>query len=304
MAMQFNPQTAFLRGMDLGSPTTSQGGINNLMQMKQNTMNDALNAFGNIGKTSRTNTVNDLIARGGLEGLNEAQTQARLLQEAGGTLTPEGQAQVDQLLQRTGKEDQRKFTTSERLGGEQFLGGEHEKTATAKALAEKTLAEQKKLQDDREYTFNVDKFGKEYAEKVRSNKATEGLTARGQNITSQGQVSTNIGEDGYIYKINSAGQPVNTGVKALVKDGSGDSSGSGASGKNKLTGEIRKMWDNSTGKGKLALEEMYKTGDIQAVPETYKYGNDGKKYIASPQKLLFKGKPTTIRELREHLGLK
>ena len=302
MAMQFNPQTAFLRGMDLGSPTTSQGGINNLLQTQQGNLGQMLEAFGNVGKTSRTNTVNDLIARGGLEGLNEAQTQAKILQEAGGTLTPEGQAQVDQLLQRTGKEDQRKFTTSERLGGEQFLGEEHEKTATAKLLAEQTLAKQKKEQDDREYKFNVEKFGKEYAEKVRSNKASEGLTERGQNITSQGQVSTNVGEDGFIYKINSRGVPVNTGVKALPKGSDGD--GNGSSAKTKLTGEIRKMWDNSTGKGKLALEEMYKTGRVQAIPETYKYGTDGKKYIATPQKLLFDGKPTTIRAFREHLGLK
>lgn len=300
--MQFNPYQA---RSTLADPTASQSGINQLLGLQQQSIGNLIDTVGNIGKTSRTNTVNDLIARGGLEGLNEAQTQARLLQEAGGTLTPEGQTQVDRLLQTIGKQDQRKFTTDERLGGEKFLGGEHEKTATAKLLAEQTLAQQKKAQEDREYLFNVDKFGKEYAEKVRSNKASEGLTARGQNITSQGQVSTNIGEDGFIYKINSSGRPVNTGIKALVKDGTGGS-GSGYGGKDadKLTGEIRKMWENSTGKGKLALEEMWKTGEIQGVPETYKYGEDGKKYIATPQKLLYKGKPTTIRELREHLGLK
>lgn len=302
MPMQFNPHTAFLRGMDLGSPASSQGGINNLLGMQQKTLENLVDTYGNIGKTSRTNTVNDLIARGGLEGLNEAQTQARIQQEAGGTLTPEGQAKVDQLLQLTGKQDQRKFTTQERLGGEQFLGGEHEKTANAKLLAEQTLASQKQLQDDRQYEFDLNKFGKEFAEKQRSNRASEGLTKRGQDITSQGQVSTNVGADGFIYKIDSQGRPVNTGVKALVKDG-GDGSGTGGKDADKLTGEIRKLWDDSTGKGKLALEEMYKTGNLQAVPITETDRKTGRVYTTG-SKLLYNGIPITIGNLRHKLGLK
>ena len=300
MAMQFNPQTAFLRGMDLGSPATSQGGINNLLNMQQATLGGMVDSFGNIGKTSRTNTVNDLIARGGLEGLNEAQTQARIQQEAGGTLTPEGQANVDKLLQTTGKQDQRKFTTEERLGGEKFLGGEHEKTATAKLLAEQTKATADKMEADRKYENDVKEFGIETAlknriadETKRSNKSSEGLTARGQYKPVQGA-------DGMWYNATPEGKLtklVGGILPAHATDGSGGKAGE------KLTGEIRKMWDNSTGKGKLALEEMYKEGTLQAVPIM---STDPKtqRQFQSGQKLLYEGKPTTIRQLREHLGLK
>lgn len=302
MAMQFNPHTAFLRGMDLGSPTTSQGGINNLLNMQQQSIGDVIGAIGNIGKTSRTNTVNDLIARGGLEGLNEAQTQARIQAEAGGTLTPEGQQNVDRLLQTVGKQDQRLFTTNERLGGEQFTGQENATKAEALFNQNKAVADAKKAQDDREYAFNVEKFGKEYAEKVRSNKASEGLTARGQNITAQGQKQIVKGDDGMQYYADKATGKLIPLVKGTLPAHAGDGSSSGGKGVDKLTGEIKKVWEDSTGKGKLALEEMYKTGDLQVVP-IVKMDKDGQPYKAG-QKMLFKGQPTTTAQLKAHLGLK
>lgn len=171
MAMQFNPYQARATLVD---PTASQGGINNLLQMQQNTLNGLVDSFGNIGKTSRTNTVNDLIARGGLEGLNEAQTQARIQAEAGGTLTPEGQAQVDKLLQATGKQDQQKFTTAERLGGQEYHTGERiagDKTAegVAQLLNENKV---KAVLQDQGYTSKE-------AEKLASASKTEHDTQRG-----------------------------------------------------------------------------------------------------------------------------
>lgn len=186
MPMQFNPHTAFLRGMDLGSPTTSQGGINNLLQMQQNTLNGLIDTIGNIGKTSRTNTVNDLIARGGLEGLNEAQAQAKIAQTAGGTLTPEGQMQVDKLLQLTGKKDDRNFSekqqkdlfghqTSERIGRQTFDAGENATDRLYKT------SEREKGQDfiagesakDRANRLAIEKMGNNTQMKIASLRQTE-----------------------------------------------------------------------------------------------------------------------------------
>jgi len=300
MAMQFNPSTAFLRGMDLGSPTTSQGGINNLMQMQQNTINDALNAFGNIGKTSRTNTVNDLIARGGLEGLNEAQTQARLLQEAGGTLTPEGQAQVDALLQRTGKEDQRKFQTGERIAGQEFN--------TTERLGRQGFDTQERLSGEK---FRSGESALERAQRERLEllgiKSQEKIASNRDATDRRGQYKEVQGADGMMYNVTPEGKMIPL-VKGQLPYASGSGKGSGGSGRGdddeifKVTGALADLYKNSTSKGKLAIQTLYESGHLQGV-DIIKTDKDGKPYTAG-QKMFYKGEPVTVKQLRDQLGLK
>lgn len=286
MAMQFNPHTAFLRGMDLGSPTTSQGGINNLLNMQQQSIGDIIGAIGNIGKTSRTNTVNDLIARGGLEGLNEAQTQARIQKEAGGTLTQEGQQNVDRLLQTVGKEDQRKFTTAERLGGEQFTSGENATKAEALFKQNEAVAKAKKEQDDREYAFNVEKFGKEYAEKVRSNKRSEELTGRGQYKPVQGA-------DGMWYNATPEGK-LTPLVKGILPYGGKGGSGSDGEDSRKLTGYTNDFWKQSSDDVKQSIELFDSTGkfNTKMMPRKNKDGTETKVY-----QMQFYGQPIYSHEM-------
>ncbi len=299
MAMQFAPNTAFLRGMDLGSPTTSQGGINNLLQMQQNALGGMVDSFGNIGKTSRTNTVNDLIARGGLEGLNEAQTQAEILKQAGGTLTPEGQHNVDKLLQTVGVQDKNKFTTSERLGGEQSTRQENAIKAEALYNQNKAVAEAKLSSETVKNALEKELKGLELTQKEKDSMRDYKASIYGHQVTSQGQKQVVQGDDGMQYyadKVTGKLIPLVKGVLPEHASGSG-----GGSGVNKLTGEIKTLWDDSTGKGKLALEEMYKTGELQAVP-IIKSDKNGKPYKAG-QKLLYKNVPITIGNLRHELGL-
>lgn len=293
MAMQFNPYQARATLVD---PTASQSGINNLLQMQQNTLSGLTDTIGNIGKTSRTNTVNDLIARGGLEGLNEAQTQARIQAEAGGTLTPEGQAQVNQLLQTAGKNDQRQFTTAERLGGEQFTGQENATKADALYKAQVTKAEADKAEDDRRYAFDEMKFGKEYAqneqkirETARSNKASEGI----QKDNQWKAVNNNLGQ---LVAYN----PATGGVKKLTamglpKDGSGSSGGKNDS--DKITGTLLNIKNESDKYGKQLIDSWWDTGLLSAhkIKETDK--KTGRLYEVGEQ-LVYDGVNITERDLR------
>ena len=303
MAMQFNPQTAFLRGMDLGSPTTSQGGINNLLNMQQATLGGMVDSFGNIGKTSRTNTVNDLIARGGLEGLNEAQTQARIQQEAGGTLTPEGQANVDKLLQTTGKEDQRKFTTGERVAGQDFstkerLGGQEFKTGERIAGNEfstsERLAGEKFQGTQKEADRALDKLLKE--KQISSN---EKMNSMQVNATLRGQYKQEAGADGFYHNIYPDGSSVKTTVPVNAKD-AGTGTGSGGKGTDplKLTGRALSFHNELSGKGKDAFEQMYSTGDLQVGPAERIKMKDGT-IKEQGYKVLYKGKPMTILEVKQ-----
>lgn len=123
MAMQFTPNNAFLRGMDLGSPASSQGALNNLLQLQQNSLNGMVNTIGDMQKTNRTSNVNDMIAQGGLTGLNEEQARQKLLGTAGGQLTDAGQKSVDELMNGIGRADQRNFQTGERVAGQNFTTG-------------------------------------------------------------------------------------------------------------------------------------------------------------------------------------
>lgn len=109
----------------LADASSSSPAISQLLQQQGANLGEIVNSLGNIGKINRTSTVNDLIARGGLEGLNEQQARQALLQASGGTLTPEGQAQVDKVLQTIASGDERKFKTSEREGSQQFTSGEN-----------------------------------------------------------------------------------------------------------------------------------------------------------------------------------
>lgn len=289
MAMSFNPYMASTSGMGLGSPSSSQGGINNLLGMQQQAVNDFVGAIKNFGKTSRTNTINDLIARGGLEGLNEAQAQARIQQEAGGTLTQEGQQGVDKLLQTIGKEDQRQFTTKERIGGQDFISGENAIKAEALKKAQEQRNTLDKLMNDQNLTQKEKDSLRDYM-----------ASMYGHEVTKGGQKQLIQGADGMQYLVDKP-----TGKLTKLIEGVLPYSGSGGKSKNgadELTGEIRKVWEDSTGKGKLALEEMYKTGDLQVVP-IVKLDKEGKRYNAG-QKMLYKGQPTTTAQLKKHLGLK
>lgn len=120
--IQFQPYEARSTLADASSSTPA---ITQLLQQQGANLGEIVNSLGNIGKINRTSTVNDLIARGGLEGLNEQQARQALLKASGGTLTPEGQAQVDKVLQTIASGDERKFKTSEREGGQKFTAGEN-----------------------------------------------------------------------------------------------------------------------------------------------------------------------------------
>lgn len=297
--MQFNP---YMARATLVDPSASQGGINNLLNMQQQTVDNLVNTIGNIGKTSRTNTVNDLIARGGLEGLNEAQTQARLQAEAGGTLTPEGQQNVDRLLQTVGKQDQRQFTTQERLGGQEFLGGENTKKLEAEATQEQLKAEALLKSQEVKNALEKELKGMELTQREKDSLRDYNASMYGHKVTAQGQKLIVQGDDGMQYYADKATGKLIPLVKGTLPAHVGDGSGSSGKGVDKLTGEIKKVWEDSTGKGKLALEEMYKTGNLQVVP-IVKMDKDGKPYNAG-QKMLYKGQPTTTAQLKAHLGLK
>lgn len=297
--MQFNP---YMARATLVDPSTSQGGINNLLNMQQQSIGDVIGAIGNIGKASRTKTVNDLIARGGLEGLNEAQTQARIQAEAGGTLTPEGQQNVDRLLQTVGKQDQRQFTTQERLGGQEFLGGENTRKLEAEATQEQLKAEALLKSQEVKNALEKELKGMELTQREKDSLRDYNASMYGHKVTAQGQKLIVQGDDGMQYYADKATGKLIPLVKGTLPAHAGDGSGSSGKGVDKLTGEIKKVWEDSTGKGKLALEEMYKTGNLQVVP-IIKMDKDGQPYKAG-QKMLYKGQPTTTAQLKAHLGLK
>ena len=296
MAMQLNPTPAFLRGMDLGSPSTSQGGINNLMMMQQQSVNDLANGLGNIGKISRTNAVNDLIARGGLEGLNENQAQQQILNTAGGTLTPEGQLQADKFLALTGKQDERNFRTDERLAGQQFntserLGGE-QFTSSENKLREQGMNTRQKSQQDfqsgqtekeikakesenkkeRDFRMKLEK-NKEDFERERlsiENKFKLGLISRQEAI----QKSTDLQKENdkelkELYKIDPS-SPM---------------------------GQLMKM---SSLDGKYAIQTYNKTGRLQVVENPAEYDKGGHKMNPSYTMYLDQ-KPISVNTLKNSM---
>jgi hypothetical protein len=278
-------------------PSASQGGINNLLKMQQDSLTGLIGNIGNAGKTSRTNTVNDLIARGGLEGLNEAQTQARILQEAGGSLTPEGQANVNQVLQTAGTQDKNKFTTSERLSGQDFTGGENVKKASAEALQNELKA--KALYDSQQEANALKKLMQDesLSSQERRALAQNKVTERGQNITAEGQKLMVQGDDGMNYLVDKR----TGGLTQLVK---GQLPYNGKGSKEEVdapTGYLKTFIDNSSGKDKVALNEMYKTGELN-VMRVPKEDSDGKVYYE--EKLVYKGQPTTSAQLKQYLGIK
>jgi len=256
--MQFNPYQARATLVD---PSASQGGINNLLQMQQKTLGDLVDTFGNIGKTSRTNTVNDLIARGGLEGLNEAQTQARIQQEAGGTLTPEGQAQVNQLLQTAGQQDQRQFTTAERLGGEEYRTNERVAgDKTAEGVAE-LLNKNSITKDKVKALADLNEFNKQLDETKR------------QHTDATNSVETDaLGRLWKINKVTGLKQLLVGAQKPLNEDGSSDKSGKD-DGRN-LTGDVKKLYDISELGAKDAIDQFYKSNkfNVKRIPVK---GEDG-----------------------------
>jgi len=141
MAMVLNPYE--LKG-NLGSPLNAQAGINQLLNMQGKSLEGLTDTIGNIGKINRTNTVNDLIARGGLEGLNELEAQQKLIGTAGGSLTDQGQANIDQLLKGTGALDQRTFQEAQQLQRQE------EARNVADLLNERTVQKAETLQENKE----------------------------------------------------------------------------------------------------------------------------------------------------------
>lgn len=99
--MSFNPHRA---GGTPTGPSVSGGNISQLLNMSQNSGDKAIEALVNFGKLKRSGNVNDLIARGELQGLNEQQSQAKLLEAAGGSINKDTQKTIDSLLGRKKEE--------------------------------------------------------------------------------------------------------------------------------------------------------------------------------------------------------
>lgn len=99
--MSFNPHRA---GGTPTGPSVSGGNISQLLNMSQNSGDKAIEALVNFGKLKRSGNVNDLIARGELQGLNEQQSQAKLLEAAGGSINKDTQKTIDLLLGRKATE--------------------------------------------------------------------------------------------------------------------------------------------------------------------------------------------------------
>lgn len=115
--IQFQPYEAKSTLANAGSSSPI---IASLLQQQGANLGEVVKSLGEVGKSNRTSSVNDLIARGGLEGLNEQQARQALIKASGGTLTAEGQAQIDKVLGTIANEDARKFTTAERESGQDF----------------------------------------------------------------------------------------------------------------------------------------------------------------------------------------
>lgn len=289
MAMQFNPHTNFLRGMDLNSPVSSQSGINQLLQMQQNTLGGLTDIIGNIGKTSRTSTVNDLIARGGLEGLNEAQAQAKIADIAKGSLTTEGQSQVDKLLQAIGKQDERKFGTGERVGRQDF-------DASQALLGREFQDKQRDLKE----LF-------ESGESAKDRKSREKMSAEQLAVQRRGQYDKVQGADGMYYNVTPEGKLIPLVKGQLPYAGQGGGGSRGGSSKDEkifeITGALKQIYNNSSAKGKLALEKLYETGDLQGVDILGQKNEQGVPQVVG-QKIYYKGHPVTVSQLKKQLGLK
>lgn len=99
--MSFNPHRA---GGTPTGPSVSGGNVSQLLNMSQNSGDKAVEALVNFGKLKRSGNVNDLIARGELQGLNEQQSQAKLLEAAGGSINKDTQNTIDSLLGRKSTE--------------------------------------------------------------------------------------------------------------------------------------------------------------------------------------------------------
>lgn len=125
--IQFQPYEARSTLADAGS---SSSAIATLLQQQGANLGEVVKSLGEVGKSNRTSSVNDLIARGGLEGLNEQQARQALMKASGGSLTAEGQAQVDKVIQTIASADERKFKTSEREGSQAFTKGQSEDDRT------------------------------------------------------------------------------------------------------------------------------------------------------------------------------
>ena len=279
--MQFNPYQAV---STLGDPATSQGGINNLLQMQQNTLNGLVDSFGNIGKTSRTNTVNDLIARGGLEGLNEAQTQARIQKEAGGTLTPEGQEQVNKLLQTVGKQDQQKFTTAERLGGQEYSTGERiAGEETAKGVA-KLLNENSVKKDKIKAEADLNEFSKQLEE-----------TKRQHSDANNSVESDALGRLWKINKVTGVRQLLVGAQKPITTSGNGSGDGTSKEKQKILNEDVFGLIKASGVKAENAIRQFYADGEFNVKKFETKDANDIKTVKYQGQ---WYGQPIHTSEMR------
>ena len=263
MAMTFNP---YQPKATMSNPVSSQAGINQLLKLQGQSVNDLTGSLGEFGKTSRTNTINDLIARGGLEGLNEAQAQQAIIGQAGGSLTDQGQANVDALLAGKGKQDTRDFKQSE----------QRQRQDNARNVADKLFGRQVDLTDIKhedtleQQKINRDELGKQTFQLVK-------------------------GADGQTYKVNRAGDVANINVEQAV-----DSSGKSNAKAWKPQGPLKKMYNQSTQRGQKALEQFWNTGELQAIPQYYTDKNGVER--EKGQKLLYKGQPTTIAQLKEFIS--
>lgn len=168
--MNLNPYRA---GNRPASPNVSAGALNQLMGMQQQTGEGLVNLIANAGKIDRTQKVNDLIARGGLDDLNEAQLQEKLLGVAGGSLTKQGQLGIDNLLG-----SRRAMDESGRLDLRQ-TGRQTARTAE-----------------------NIRKENVQEAEQIRKEGVNSGLT--------QGSYK---GANGNMFHITKGGKHVDSGVK-------------------------------------------------------------------------------------------
>jgi len=164
--IQFQPYEARSTLADAGSSSPI---IASLLQQQGANLGEVVKSLGEVGKSNRTSSVNDLIARGGLEGLNEQQAIQALMKASGGTLTTEGQAQIDKVLGTIANQDTRKFTSSEREDGQDFT----------------------KAQSTDERTFKDEQSSKERAsksaesEKDRATRTSEGAKDRELRISMQ-----------------------------------------------------------------------------------------------------------------------
>lgn len=164
----------------LADASSSSPIIASLLQQQGANLGEVVKSLGEVGKSNRTSSVNDLIARGGLEGLNEQQARQALMKASGGTLTTEGQAQIDKVLGTIANQDTRKFTTSERESGQDFT-----KTQSVDERAFKDEQSSKERASKLEESEKERKAKSSELEKDRATRTSEGEKDRALRISMQ-----------------------------------------------------------------------------------------------------------------------